>query len=142
MDVRVAQVAMEPRRLAATALALLALAGGPTACGTTDEDSNTDTESEQTTPQPADAEQPLNASLENGREIFTDRCGSCHTLDAAGTTGQVGPNLDEAQVDREDVLRAIETGGTGSGTMPADLVSGKDAQDVAAFVSESGPGAP
>ncbi|MGZ8716537.1 MAG: c-type cytochrome, partial [Gaiellaceae bacterium] len=32
----------------------------------------------------------------NGKELFTQKCGSCHTLADAGTAGQVGPNLDDA----------------------------------------------
>ena len=64
-------------------------------------------------------------------------CGACHTLDVAGTTGQVGPDLDELQADQARVLKAIETGGTGSGTMPAGLYEGKDAQDVATFVADN-----
>ena len=38
-------------------------------------------------------------------------CGSCHTFDAAGTVGQIGPNLDDIAVDEADVLHAIRTGG-------------------------------
>ena len=32
----------------------------------------------------------------NGKELFTSKCGSCHTLADAGTTGTIGPNLDDA----------------------------------------------
>jgi mono/diheme cytochrome c family protein len=85
-------------------------------------------------------EQPLSAAEEHGRQVFIETCGSCHTLDAAGTTGQIGPNLGDIPLDEADVRRAIEIGGTGSGTMPQNLVSGKDAADVAAFVAVSGPG--
>jgi mono/diheme cytochrome c family protein len=85
-------------------------------------------------------EQPLSASEEHGRQIFIENCGSCHTLDAAGTTGQIGPDLGDIPLDEADVRRAIEIGGTGSGTMPQNLVTGKDAADVAAFVAASGPG--
>jgi mono/diheme cytochrome c family protein len=85
-------------------------------------------------------EQPLSAGEEHGRMLFVENCGSCHTLDAAGTTGQIGPDLGDIPLDETDVRRAIEIGGTGSGTMPQNLVSGKDAADVAAFVAVSGPG--
>ena len=48
-----------------------------------------------------------------------------------------GPNLDElGGLDKERVLNAIKIGGTGTGRMPADLLSGEDAEAVAAYVSE------
>jgi mono/diheme cytochrome c family protein len=86
-------------------------------------------------------EQPLSAGEERGRTLFVENCGSCHTLDAAGTTGEIGPDLGDIPLDEAEVRRAIEIGGTGSGTMPRDLVTGGDAADVAAFVAASGPGA-
>lgn len=86
---------------------------------------------------PAEAEQPLSAEEERGRELFVQNCGSCHTLDAAGTEGAIGPNLDEAQTNEEEVLAKIAEG---PGAMPQNLVSGPDAQAVAAFVAASGPG--
>jgi mono/diheme cytochrome c family protein len=70
-------------------------------------------------------------------------CASCHTLQAAGAKGVVGPNLDDAfAYDRqqgyedstiEQVVRdQIEIAG---GRMPANLVTGADADDVAAYVA-------
>jgi mono/diheme cytochrome c family protein len=120
------------RFIAAAALSI-ALAAVPLACDTTDEDATTDAESGAT----AEAEQPLSASEERGRDLFVENCGSCHTLDAAGTDGQIGPNLDEAQVDEAEALAKIEEG---PGAMPENIVSGQDAKDVAAFVAASGPG--
>jgi cytochrome c553 len=73
--------------------------------------------------------------LENGKELFIATCKSCHTLDAVQATGVTGPNLDELSgLDRERVLNAIENGGTGQGRMPAGLLRGPDAEDVAAYV--------
>jgi cytochrome c oxidase subunit I len=72
-----------------------------------------------------------------GAQLFSSRCGSCHTLKAANTTGTVGPNLDDLAPDAARVQAAIEKGGTGSGTMPADIVTGADAEAVAAFVAKS-----
>ena len=70
-----------------------------------------------------------------GKELFVQNCGSCHTLAAAETTGTVGPNLDTtAALTEERVVSAIEKGGLGSGQMPANLVQGTDAQQVAEFV--------
>ncbi len=37
-----------------------------------------------------------NADLANGKDQFTKKCGSCHTMKAAGTVGVIGPNLDDA----------------------------------------------
>ena len=79
-------------------------------------------------------EQP-SAQLENGKELFIATCKSCHTLDAVQATGVTGPNLDELTgLDRGRVLGAIENGGTGQGRMPAGLLQGEDAEDVAAYV--------
>lgn len=62
-----------------------------------------------------------------GRQIFADNCGSCHTLADAGSTGQIGPDLDEALPGqsaaeiREDVVdpNAEIAKGYGEGIMPA-----------------------
>jgi mono/diheme cytochrome c family protein len=70
-----------------------------------------------------------------GKVIFTQTCGTCHTLKDAGTAGQVGPVLDQVKPDKARVLAALKNGGLGSGTMPANLVTGKDAQAVATYVS-------
>lgn len=80
----------------------------------------------------------------NGKAQFVQKCGSCHVLDRAGTAGQEGPNLDEAfGPSRRDGLgtrtiagvthEQILYPGRGSG-MPAKLVEGDDARDVAAYV--------
>jgi mono/diheme cytochrome c family protein len=121
----------------ATLAAVVAAVGLITACSTTgDEGTTSTTEDVASAPtETGSPEQPLSPAQERGNELFVSNCGSCHTLEAAGTQGQVGPNLDEAQVDRDQVLSAIDNGGLGSGTMPPDLVTGKDAQDVAAFVA-------
>jgi mono/diheme cytochrome c family protein len=70
-----------------------------------------------------------------GKLIFQQNCGTCHTLADAGTNGQVGPNLDEVKPNKQRVQSAIEKGGLGSGTMPAGIVSGKEEKDVAEYVS-------
>jgi cytochrome c oxidase subunit 1 len=76
-------------------------------------------------------------SVAQGKQLFGSRCGSCHTLAAAATTGTVGPNLDQLRPDAERARAAIHNGGTGSGTMPKDLVVDKEAQAVADFVAEA-----
>jgi plastocyanin len=94
----------------------------------------------------------------NGKTQFVAKCGSCHTLARAGTTGVTGPNLDEAfqraridgfgqdtfkgVVHRQILQPAIrpqrdpETGKE-LPLMPADLVTGDDAEDVAAYVAQA-----
>jgi mono/diheme cytochrome c family protein len=68
-----------------------------------------------------------------GREIFVANCGSCHTLEAAGTSGTVGPNLDDTSLDMEAVVAQVTNGGGG---MPAfgGQLSDQEIQDVSAFV--------
>jgi cytochrome c2 len=82
-----------------------------------------------------------------GRKLFLGdaRCGSCHTLKDAGSRGTVGPNLDDAFAQSKDegfktsaienvVRDQIKYPTTGSG-MPANLVKGQEADDVAAYVA-------
>jgi cytochrome c553 len=81
------------------------------------------------------AEEPT-AQEERGKELFIQNCKSCHTLAAVQATGVTGPNLDElGGLDRQRVLNAIENGGTGQGRMPAGVLQGEDAEDVAIYVS-------
>jgi mono/diheme cytochrome c family protein len=120
--------------LVAAAISLVAAAG----CGG-DDDSDQRT-SPSGAPEPGNVEQPLSEAQLHGRDLFVQRCGSCHTLDAAGTVGQIGPNLDDISVTEEDVRRAIRVGGRGSGNMPPNLVTGRDASDVASFVAASAGG--
>ena len=75
-------------------------------------------------------------------QLFASSCGGCHVLEAAGTTGAVGPSLDELKPDQARVLKAIDQGGAGSGAMPADIISGEDARQVAAYVARSVGGGP
>jgi mono/diheme cytochrome c family protein len=75
-----------------------------------------------------------------GRELFVSNCGSCHTLSAAGTDGTAGPNLDDLAPDEGQVEAAIQNGGTGSGAMPAELLQGTQAQQVAAYVAAAAGG--
>ena len=75
-------------------------------------------------------------SDEQGKELFITTCKSCHNLDAVQARGVTGPDLDElGGLDRQRVLNAIEKGGTGQGRMPARLLEGEDAEDVARYVA-------
>jgi mono/diheme cytochrome c family protein len=79
----------------------------------------------------------LNAAETRGRQVFHERCSTCHTLAAANATAKVGPNLDALRPPKELTLDAIAKGrAQGRGQMPAGLVDGEDAQDVAAFIAK------
>ena len=56
------------------------------------------------------------SALTAGKSVFVQNCAACHTLKAAGTTGQVGPNLDQLKPDAATVQLQVENGG---GPMPA-----------------------
>ncbi|MDQ1722527.1 MAG: cytochrome, partial [Pseudonocardiales bacterium] len=78
----------------------------------------------------------LTADQATGRHLFAANCGTCHTLAAAQTSGRVGPNLDELTPKKALVLNAIKLGrAQGNGQMPAGLLVGKEADDVASFVA-------
>lgn len=81
-------------------------------------------------------DEDLTASEQRGKNLFEQQCASCHTLGAVQARGVTGPNLDRiGEVTPERVLNAIENGGTGQGLMPAGLLDGEDAEDVAEYVS-------
>jgi mono/diheme cytochrome c family protein len=84
--------------------------------------------------------------VHQGAVLFHERCGGCHTLNAAATHGSAtnvsqkertdGPDLDFRKESVQDVLFAIRNGGFSGSIMPANVVVGPDAQKVAAFVSK------
>jgi mono/diheme cytochrome c family protein len=71
------------------------------------------------------------------QSMFTSNCGSCHVLEKAGTSGTVGPNLDEAQPTFEEAVQQITNGGGG---MPAfgDQLTDEQIRALARYVSERG----
>jgi mono/diheme cytochrome c family protein len=85
------------------------------------------------------------ADVVAGKQLFVSKCGSCHTLSRANTKGNVGPNLDEAfqQAIKDGLQRDGIRGAVHGwilhpalgGIMPAKLVTGDDAVDVAAYVA-------
>ena len=89
------------------------------------------------------------SDLVNGKRLFTGegRCGACHVLARAGTTGSVGPSLDaafgQARFDGlsrstvENVAYNQIVNPRQNSAMPKDLVTGQDARDVAAYVAEA-----
>jgi mono/diheme cytochrome c family protein len=91
----------------------------------------------------------LTANEKQGRLLFGQHCGVCHTLAAANAIGKVGPNLDTIKPAESLVLHTImfgclqspPPGNTqqsclGFGNMPAAIVQGQQAQDVAQFVAQ------
>jgi len=87
-----------------------------------------------------------NADPAAGKQLFTQRCGACHVLADAGTKGVQGPNLDLAfKEDVADGLGRSTIEGVvrkqiqlpQGGVMPANLVTGKDADAVAAYVASA-----
>ena len=91
------------------------------------------------------------SDLENGRALFIERCGTCHSLDEAATTADVGPDLDAAfanarasgmdtdtieGVTQSQIANPREVPPEQTDTyMPPDLVTGQDAEDVSAYVA-------
>jgi mono/diheme cytochrome c family protein len=80
---------------------------------------------------------------QDGKALFANNCGACHTLAAAGTDGVVGPNLDDLLAPGGTgtydggYARAINAVTCGFGTpqrMPAGILQGDNAKEVAAFV--------
>jgi mono/diheme cytochrome c family protein len=91
--------------------------------------------------------QKLTAAEKQGRALFGQYCGVCHTLAAANAVGKVGPNLDTlkppAVLVRNTILYGcLQNAPAGSpqtclgyGTMPPLLLQGRQATDVSAFVA-------
>ena len=72
----------------------------------------------------------------DGKSIFTSTCGGCHTLSDAGTSGTVGPNLDDAKPPKELVIDRVTNG---KGQMPSfkGTLDEQQIQAVADYVSSS-----
>jgi mono/diheme cytochrome c family protein len=118
------------RKLIKPLLALVALAAimvAASGCGTTD------------------------ADPERGRTLFIQKCGTCHALAQAGTTAQTGPNLDHAfaaareEGNDSDTVEGVvkaqveyprPSNNNPAVSMPADIVTGQDLDDVAAYVGK------
>ena len=78
----------------------------------------------------------LTAAQEKGRSTFAKYCAMCHMLRAANAVGRVGPNLDQLRPPKALTLDAIAKGrARGQGQMPAQVVTGEEAENVADFVA-------
>ena len=88
-----------------------------------------------------------------GAELFYERCSGCHTFAKANAYGSKpggelqggertnGPNFNIRKVNRDDALFAIRNGGFSGAIMPANVVTGEDAEAVADFLAKySGSG--
>jgi mono/diheme cytochrome c family protein len=126
------------RRFAPIALAVLALAVA--GCGGAEEVAPLPETIEGTVPTET-TEEVAAAKLEGdpakGEGIYASAgCGGCHTMAAAGSTGTVGPNLDEAKPSFEDAAAKIAKGGGGMPAFEGQL-SDQEIADVAAYVAEN-----
>jgi plastocyanin len=86
------------------------------------------------------------ADQATGKQLFTQRCGACHVLANAGTKGVQGPNLDLAfkksiadGLGRSTIRGVVrkQISFPQGGVMPANLVKGRQADDVAAYVADA-----
>jgi mono/diheme cytochrome c family protein len=133
------------RRPLVIALSTLALASplGLAACGGGEEVTATPetvegtlpaATTESTTEGPAST---VEGDASAGEQVFASAgCGGCHTLEAAGSSGNVGPNLDDSKPDMGLVVTRVSNG---KGAMPSfkDQLNEKQIADVAAYVVQS-----
>jgi cytochrome c6 len=121
--------------------------GGETEPATTEETTTEETTTQETTTGEgttgAATEEgggQVQGNAEAGATIFSEQgCGGCHVLEAAGSSGTVGPNLDESQPEYDLIIDRVTNG---QGVMPAfgDELSEQQIQDVAAYVVQSTQG--
>ena len=86
------------------------------------------------------------ASVKTGAQLFSQRCQGCHTLATVNALGGAtkvrdrervdGPNFNVRKEQVSNVLYAIRNGGYSGAIMPQNIVVGKDADNVAAFLSK------
>jgi mono/diheme cytochrome c family protein len=138
-------------RRIALALVAVVFVFGLAACGGEEEASpepedttgtitTTDTETTATETE-TDGEEPAEGDAAAGKQIFLGAagCGSCHALADAGTSGTIGPNLDDSQPSSELVVDRVTNG---AGAMPSfsDQLSEEEIANVAAYVSTAAGG--
>jgi cytochrome c6 len=108
--------------------------------GEADEPANGESAGGETTPPPTEPTQAAGDATA-GKEVFlgTAGCSSCHTLADAGSTGNVGPNLDALKPSYDAVVTQVTNGGGGMPPFKGTL-SEQQIQDVAAYVSSATQG--
>jgi len=90
-------------------------------------------------------------SFDRGKQLFAAKCATCHTLRDSGSTATIGPNLDAAfgqaraaGMDPQTIAGVVKaqvenprpSTTNPSVSMPADLLSGGDLDDVASYIGE------
>jgi mono/diheme cytochrome c family protein len=123
--------ALMGRRRLAIASGVAVVAAGAAACG-----------SQGISPELAS--QPQN--IRHGAQLFAERCSGCHTFEIVGAQGTTlnvrqrervdGPNFNTRKEQPGSVLYAIRNGGFSGAIMPENIVVGRDADDVAAFLAK------
>jgi mono/diheme cytochrome c family protein len=123
--------ALMGRRRLAIASGVAVVAAGAAACG-----------SQGISPELAS--QPQN--IRQGAQLFAERCSGCHTFEIVGAQGTTlnvrqrervdGPNFNTRKEQPGSVLYAIRNGGFSGAIMPENIVVGRDAEDVAAFLAK------
>ncbi len=115
-----------------TALSFAATAVALVACGS----SSSQTDSTTAVAAETSATSTKTVASAEGEQLFAANCAQCHTLAAAGSSGQVGPNLDQVALDQATVKAQVSDGGAG---MPAftDVLTEGQIDAVSAYVAES-----
>ncbi len=109
------------RRITVVLLALV-LGLGAAACGGGD-DNGTDTT-------------PDGTVNEAGKAVFVANCGTCHTLSDAGTTGTIGPGLDDIALSEAAIEEQVREGGGGMPAFEGQL-DDQEITDVAEYVVDA-----
>lgn len=129
---------------AVLASGLLAACGGgddadtastaPTTEATTATTETATTETETTETEKTETGTSTQEASAEGKSVFTANCASCHTLADAGSSGNVGPNLDDLKPDKAQVEKQVKSGG---GAMPSfeGKLSASEITAVADYVS-------
>ena len=122
---------MTTRRRVLAAASILAIGAGVTACGSEDVSPTVKKD---------------DPAIARGADLFAERCAGCHTLDVVGAQGGAtlikdrervdGPNFNVRRETTDSVLYAIRNGGFSGAIMPENIVVGREADDVAAFLSK------
>jgi mono/diheme cytochrome c family protein len=96
----------------------------------------------------AQGEIDVDQASKEGAVLFNERCSGCHTLSKANSFGSKpegqlaggertnGPNFDVRKVNKDDALYAIRNGGFSGAIMPANIVMGEEAEQVADFLEK------
>ena len=121
-------------RLIPIILVALLLGVGGVACGGDDNGEAGDTTTTEETTTETTETTATDEAGDAGREVFVANCGSCHTLEDAGTSGTIGPALDGIGLSEADIEAQVRNGGGGMPAFEGDLSDDEIAQ-VSAYVA-------